>query len=263
MTTNPTNPARTGTGRQTWDPASYAKNARFVSDLGTPVLDLLAPGEGEHILDLGCGDGVLTKGIQDAGAQVTGIDSSAGQVVAARAKGVDAHLINGEALTFDGEFDAVFSNAALHWISDQDALLAGVWRALRRPGRFVAEMGGAGNVASVRGSLHQALRGRGIDAEPYDPWYFPEPGAYAQRLEAAGFRVDSIELIKRPTPIPGALADWLDVFARSFLAAVDAGERGALKTEVENQVRADLCGADGNWTVDYVRLRFMASKAAG
>jgi trans-aconitate methyltransferase len=261
MTTNPSKPGRTGPDRQTWDSASYAKNARFVSDLGMPVLDLLAPVQGERILDLGCGDGVLSKSIMDTGAHVLGIDSSADQVDAACAKGVDARILRGEELRFDGEFDAVFSNAALHWIVDQDALLAGVWRALAAPGRFVAEMGGAGNVAAVRRSLHRALRGRGIDAKAFDPWYFPEAEAYGARLEAAGFHVDSIDLIDRPTPIPGSLADWLGVFARSFLAAVDVGELAALKAEVERDVAADLFDSDGNWTVDYVRLRFKAVKA--
>ena len=263
MTTNPIKPDPNGPDRQTWDPASYAKNARFVSDLGMPVLDLLAPLQGERILDLGCGDGVLSKSIMDAGARLLGIDSSTDQVEAARAKGVDAQILRGEDLPFDGEFDAVFSNAALHWIADQDAMLACVWRALRVPGRLVAEMGGAGNVAQVRRSLHEALRRRGIEAETFDPWYFPDPEAYGARLEAAGFRVDSIDLINRPTPIPGSLADWLDVFARSFLAAVDVGEHAALTAEVENAVAADLCDADGNWTVDYARLRFKAVKAGG
>jgi trans-aconitate methyltransferase len=261
MTTNPSKPGRTGPDRQTWDSASYAKNARFVSDLGMPVLDLLAPEVGERILDLGCGDGVLSKSIMDTGARVLGIDSSADQVAAARAKGVEAQLLRGEELPFDAEFDAVFSNAALHWIADQDALLACVWRTLAAPGRFVAEMGGAGNVATVRRSLHDALRSRGIEAEAFDPWYFPDAELYGARLEAAGFRVDSIELIDRPTPIPGSLADWLDVFARSFLAAVDLDEHAGLKAEVENAVAADLCDSDGNWTVDYVRLRFKAVKA--
>jgi hypothetical protein len=122
-------------------------------------------------------------------------------------------------------------------------------------------MGDAGNVASVRTSLYQALRGRGIDAEAFDPWYFPEAKPYVARLEAAGFHDEGIELINRPTPIPGSLADWLDVFARSFLGAVNVSERAALKTEVENAVRDDLCDRHGNWTVDYVRLRFKAIKA--
>ncbi len=263
MTTNPIKSDRPGSGRQTWDPASYAKNARFVSDLGMPVLDLLAPEQGERILDLGCGDGVLSKNIMGTGARVLGIDSSADQVAAARARGVDAQILRGEELPFDREFDAVFSNAALHWIADQDALLGSVWRALRAPGRFVAEMGGVGNVAQVRRSLHEALRRRGIEAGVFDPWYFPEAEAYGARLEAAGFHVDTIDLIERPTPIPGSLADWLDVFAGCFLAAIDISEHAALKAEVENGVAAELCDKGGNWTVDYVRLRFKAIKAGG
>ncbi|MDP6428126.1 MAG: methyltransferase domain-containing protein [Rhodospirillales bacterium] len=265
MTTSPINsdPMSLSSDGQTWDPASYSKNARFVSDLGMPVLDLLAPKAGERILDLGCGDGVLTKAINDAGARVVGIDASAEQVAAARARGVDARILGGEELTFNGEFDAVFSNAALHWIKDQGALLAGVWRALRDGGRFVAEMGGAGNVAAVHESLYQALRRRGIDARLCDPWYFPGPDEYGALLAKANFSIDSIDLINRPTPIPGPLADWLDVFAQRFLSAVPAGEQADLKTEVESAVRAKLCDTNGKWTVDYVRLRFKAIKAAG
>ncbi|MEE2759819.1 MAG: methyltransferase domain-containing protein [Pseudomonadota bacterium] len=262
MTTNPTDSAGAVIARQTWDPASYAKSARFVSVLGTPVLDLLAPQNGERILDLGCGDGVLTKTIAEAGAQVLGIDSSAEQVAAACDKGIDARLLSGAELDFNKEFDAVFSNAALHWIADQDALLEGVWDALKIRGRFVAEMGGAGNVASVRGSLYNALARRGIEPTVFDPWYFPDAQEYRQRLESAGFSVERIALIDRPTAIPGSLADWLDVFARSFLGAVEADERDALKDEVQDAVATKLYDG-GQWTVDYVRLRFNAFKTGG
>src|SRR5580698_543657 len=127
---------------QTWDPATYARNARFVSDLGSPVVELLAPKPGERILDLACGDGVLTKKLSDLGCEVVAVDSSTPQVEAARRLGLNAHVMKAEELPYREEFDAIFSNAALHWIKQADAVIAGVYRSLRPGGRFVAECGG-------------------------------------------------------------------------------------------------------------------------
>ncbi|MGH7897359.1 MAG: class I SAM-dependent methyltransferase, partial [Candidatus Binatia bacterium] len=145
------------TSRQSWDPERYARNARFVSDLGAPVVELLAPVAGERILDLGCGDGVLSKKLADLGCEIVGVDGSAGQVAAAQALGIDARVVDGEKLAFENEFDAVFSNAALHWMKRADDVIAGVWRALRPGGRFVAECGGAGCVATIEHALDRAL----------------------------------------------------------------------------------------------------------
>src|SRR3984957_11900410 len=157
---------------QSWDPDGYARNARFVSDLGAPLIELLAPQAGERILDLGCGDGALTEKLVACGCTVVGVDGSAEQIAAACKRGLDARVKNGEQLDFDHEFDAVFSNAALHWMKRADAVIEGVRRALKSGGRFVAEMGGAGCVAKVRAALTAALSQRGIDAGPLDPWYF-------------------------------------------------------------------------------------------
>lgn len=247
---------------QRWDPARYQRHAGFVAVLGQPVLELLAPRAGERILDLGCGDGALTAALAER-AQVVGVDASAEQIAAARARGLDARVMDGTRLGFDAEFDAVFSNAALHWMRDPDAVIDGVWRALKPGGRFVAECGGAGNVETVFEALVAALARRGIDGRALSPWYFPAPEEYRGRLERRGFAVDSIMLIPRPTPLPGRLADWLDTFAESFLAAVPAGERAAVKDEVEAVLRGTLSDGEGAWTVDYVRLRFAARKPAG
>src|ERR1700683_3544559 len=192
---------------QTWDPVSYARNARFVSDLGSPVVDLLAPKPGEKILDLGCGDGVLTKKLADLGCEVVAIDSSVPQIEAARKLGLNASAISGEDLPYKEEFDAVFSNAVLHWIRRADLMLAGVYRSLKPGGRFVAECGGHGCIHKIRTALVQALDRRGFDGEARVPWHFPTPGEYATRLERAGFRVDSIALIPRPSPSPGDIVD--------------------------------------------------------
>jgi SAM-dependent methyltransferase len=195
-------------GVQTWDPKTYAKNARFVSDLGSPVVELLSPQPGERILDLGCGDGVLTKKIADLGCKIVAVDSSAPQVEAAKRLGLEAYVMYGEELPFQEEFDAVFSNAVLHWITHAGAMIEGVYRSLRRGGRFVAECGGYGCVDKIRTALVQALDRRGIDGQSSVPWYFPTPGDYATRLERAGFRVNSIALIPRPTPLPGDIIEY-------------------------------------------------------
>ena len=247
-------------GVQTWDPKTYAKNARFVSDLGSAVVELLAPQPGERILDLGCGDGVLTQKIAELGCKVVAVDSSAPQVEAAKRLGLEAYMMNGEELPFREEFDAVFSNAALHWIKDADAMIGSVCRSLRRGGRFVAECGGYGCVDKIRTALVQALERRGIDGESRVPWYFPTPGDYATRLERAGFRVNSIALIPRPTPLPGDITEWLKTFGHSFLAALSEHGQDEYLREVRAVLEPQLVDSEGVWVADYVRLRFSATK---
>jgi trans-aconitate methyltransferase len=246
---------------QTWDPATYARNARFVSDLGSPVLQLLAAKPGERILDLGCGDGVLTKKLVDLGCEVVAVDSSVPQVEAAKKLGLNAHAISGEDLPYKEEFDAVFSNAVLHWIKRADPMIAGVYRSLKPGARFVAECGGHGCVQKIRAALVQALDRRGVDGEARVPWYFPTPGDYATRLERAGFRVDSIALIPRPTPLPGDIVGWLETFALNFFQGFSDKERDDYLHEVRTALEPQLRDADGTWVADYVRLRFAATKA--
>src|SRR5690348_9278161 len=171
---------------QHWDPARYQRNAGFVAALGQPVVELLAPRMDERILDLGCGDGALSVVLAQR-ARVTAVDASADQVAAARSRGLDAHVADGTRLGYAAEFDAVFSNAALHWMRDPDAVIDGVWRALKPGGRFVAECGGAGNVAHVLAALLAALARRGVDGCPSIPWYFPTVEDYRARLEKRGF----------------------------------------------------------------------------
>ena len=245
---------------QTWDPERYARNARFVSDLGMPVVELLDPKPGERILDLGCGDGALTEKLVALGCEVVGVDGSAAQVEAARARGLDARVVRAERLEFGAEFDAVLSNAVLHWVKDADAAIDGVWRALRPNGRFVGELGGHRCVDKIRTAMHDALRRRGLDPMAYDPWYFPTPEDYGARLEARGFAIEHLVLFPRPTPLPGDVTGWLETFGESFLAAVRAEERPALLVEVREQLRPDLCDPEGAWTADYTRLRFSARK---
>ena len=203
---------------QRWNPESYREDAAFVPALGQPVVDLLDPHPGERILDLGCGDGTLTTELVGRGAEVVAVDASPEMIAAARARGLDAHVSDGQALDFNGEFDAVFSNAALHWMTDPDAVLAGVRRALRPGGRFVGEFGGAGNVQAVIDAMAATFAAHPEFGALHLPWYFPTDQAYRERLVAAGYRVTTLGLHPRPTPLPGDLAAWLAIFADAITA---------------------------------------------
>ena len=242
---------------QTWSSEGYAKNARFVTDLGAPVLELLAPQPGEHILDLGCGDGVLTKKIADVGCTVMGIDSSADFVASARKLGLGVVEMNALDMDFGPRFDAVFSNAALHWMKDADEVIKRVARALRPKGRFVAEFGGHNCVKTIHCALIEELDRRGHDGHAVSPWYFPTTEDYGARLAAAGFDVRSIALIPRPTPLPDMMG-WLATFSGCFTAALSPAEREDYLDCVRQRIAPHLCDGNGNWTADYVRLRFEA-----
>jgi trans-aconitate methyltransferase len=243
---------------QTWDTAAYAATGRFVADLAGNVVELLAPQADEAILDLGCGDGALTEKITATGAVVTGADASAAMVAAARARGLNVLEVSATEMQFDGEFDAVFSNAALHWMPDAEAVLAAVHRALKPGGRFVAEMGGLGNIAAIRVALQAVLAKYGIDAEKVAASFYPSVAHYRRLLEAAGFEVRSIELIPRPTPLPAGMPSWLNTFRNGVLDLLATKDRARAVAETVELLRPALCDADGNWTADYVRLRFAA-----
>jgi SAM-dependent methyltransferase len=241
---------------QTWNAADYAANARFVSDLGQPVLDLLAPRAGERILDVGCGDGALTEKLVRAGATVVGVDPAPDFVAAAVARGLDARRLDAQALPFEAEFDAVFSNAVLHWVPDLDAALRGIRRALRPGGRFVGEFGGHGNVAAVSTALRAVGRRHGVDVRM--PWHYPTPADFSRRLLEAGFTPVSVELIPRPTPLPSGMAAWLRTFAGPIFEQLPAEVREAALDDAVDLLRWSLCDEQGQWSADYVRLRFEA-----
>jgi len=247
---------------QTWNAAGYAANAHFVPALGQAVLDLLGPQRGERILDLGCGDGVLTEKLVALGASVVGIDSAPDMVVAAQKRGLDARIMDLRAITFASEFDAIFSNAALHWVKDDPhAPIAGAFRALKPGGRFVAELGGHGCVAAITVALLAALQRRGVtSAEEFIPWYFPTVAEYESRLGQAGFVPHTVQLIPRPTPLPTGMRGWLETFANPLCAALPPQERSSFLDEVTARLKPVLCDTQGNWTADYMRLRFAAEK---
>lgn len=224
-----------------------------------PVLELLDPRPGERILDLGCGDGELTRVLRDRGSEPVGIDPSAEFIAAARKLGLDVREQDARDLDFEDEFDAVFSNAVLHWIGEADLVIGNVYRALRTGGRFVGEFGGYGNCAAIEQALVDELKLRGIDASTASPWYFPTTDEYRDRLAAAGFSVTFIELIPRPTPLPGGMLGFLATFADGFSSLVAPDQREGYPSAVCDRLEPRLWRS-GEWIADYVRLRFEALK---
>ena len=268
-------PINTSTG-QTWNAEAYAANGRFVANLASAVLEMLAPQAGEHILDVGCGDGALTEQVAATGAVVTGIDNSPSMLEAARKRSrnsatpFEVEFHSADALPFDQQFDAIFSNAALHWLpaARHPAMLAGIHRALRTTptARFVAEMGGHGNIAAIRTALQAVFEPYGIDADTQAASFYPAPSIYRRMLESAGFTVKSIELIPRPTPLTtgpdgdNPMATWLKTFRNGILDQLPPSDRTQAIDRTVSLLKPILCDFDGNWVADYVRLRFHAAK---
>lgn len=246
---------------QSWRPDQYNTHASFVSSLGSPVVDLLQPQPGERILDLGCGDGTLAAKIESVGAKVIGVDSSPEMVKAARARGIEAYVMSGDALTFNGEFDAVFSNAALHWMTNYSAVIRGVNAALKPGGRFVGEFGADGNVQRLISGMEASFARNPDFGEFKNPWFFPSGEVYTEALGNEGFALDHIAVIPRPTPLTTGVREWLQIFADHVISGLTQEQTGRFLAEVEDDVRASLYTPEGGWVADYVRLRFAAHKA--
>jgi len=239
-----------------WDAADYARVGSFVAELGGAALDLLDPRPGERILDVGCGEGTLTKRVLERGATVLGIDNSPQMIAAARANGVDALLLAAEDMQFFAEFDAAFSNAALHWVLEKEQAARAIFRALKPGSRFAGEMGGEGNLEKLREALDEELIIRGyVPPVEASNWY-ASPDEFARVYEAAGFDEIDARLIERPTPIEHGVAEWVTTFRRGWLdrAQVPENERAEIAAAIADRV--------GSNVADYVRLRFIMRKPA-
>jgi trans-aconitate methyltransferase len=239
-----------------WNAADYARVGAFVAELGQAALDLLDPQRGERILDVGCGDGTLTKRIAERGAAVTGIDNSLDMIRAAHANGVDALVVDADDMHFDREFEAAFSNAALHWIPEKDVVASGIFRALKAGGRFAGEMGGEGNIANLRDALDTELVIRGYVPPSESANWYPSPEEFAGVYEAAGFEQVDARLIERPTPLEHGIAEWVTTFRRGWL------DRAGVPDEERVEIGAAVADRFGSNVADYVRLRFIMRKPA-
>jgi SAM-dependent methyltransferase len=251
-----------------WSAADFAQNGAFVPALGAAALALLDPRPGELVLDIGCGDGTLTQQIANAGAKVIGLDASQEMVEAARARGVDAFVADAQALDLEaqqarfGQFDAAFSNAALHWMLDPFAVARGVHALLVEGGRFVGEMGGEGNVSILRRGVREELTERGYTLPDADPQWYANVASFTEVYAAAGFVDIEAELIDRPTPLPTGIRGWVKTFRAGLmdLADVPQEERDDIALAVQKRLTPELGKEDGSFFADYVRLRFKMTK---
>ncbi len=244
-----------------WNPGRYEARASFVPRLALDLVDLLDARPGERVLDLGCGTGTLTARIAASGARVVGVDGSPEMIEAARERepALTFAIADGQALSFAGEFDAVFSNAALHWMPRAPDVAAGVARSLKPGGRFVAEFGGEGCLDRFLGAVSAALSARGEDPRAWTGWYFPPLAEYVGILTAAGLDVRLAHRFDRPTLVEGSdgLREWLRVFRPRLEAVLGDGWTGFVR-DVEERCLPLRC--EQGWMLDYVRLRIVSSK---
>ena len=245
-----------------WDAGDYARVGGFVPALGQAALELLDPRPGERILDVGCGDGALSLKIIERGAEVVGVDSSPELVEVARSAGVYAELTDAADMDFERQFDAAFSNAALHWMLEKDRVASAVFEALHFGGRFAGEMGGRGNIAILRGGIRSELEERGYPVPAEDPQWYPSADEFRAVYEAAGFTGVDANIIPRETELASGVVAWVKTFRAGWLdaAQVPEAERDEVAAAIERRLEPQLRRANGSWFADYVRLRFIMRK---
>ena len=248
-----------------WDAQLYDSHHSFVSNLAVDLLELLDPRIGEHILDLGCGTGNLSYKITNTGAEVIGIDKASTMIKKANKTypGLNFLVIDGANLVWKEQFDAVFSNAVLHWIKQPEKVISGVCQALKPGGRFVAEFVGKGNIDTIITAIDQALDAAGYPKnKTLNPWYFPSISEYGMLLETQGFELKLATLVERPTPLTDGdkgLNNWLRMFAGEFFQGIPASEQIHIMNDIESRLRPKLF-KNGTWIADYKRIRIVANK---
>ncbi|MBS1725720.1 MAG: class I SAM-dependent methyltransferase [Armatimonadetes bacterium] len=245
-----------------WNADRYVKNAAFVSEYGSAVAELLGNIYGKRVLDLGCGDGRLTSELVNKGASVIGIDASDSMIESARDKGLEAYVLDALQMDYEAEFDSVFTNATLHWIPDHPSLTAKVFRALKPGGEFVGEFGGHGNVAAISTAVRATLTKHGYSWVGKKPVTYSSVKKFDEVLRGAGFDVPYIQLIPRPTPLPTGVRGWLETFGKPFMEDADSETQAKMIDDIEELLAPALRDEYGNWTADYIRLRFRATKGA-
>jgi trans-aconitate methyltransferase len=247
-----------------WNANLYDQNHSFVSKYGNNLIELLAPKQGEKILDLGCGTGDLAKELYDVGVNIVGVDKSKNMITEALNKypHINFTVRDTTNLGYNIEFDAVFSNATLHWVKQPKQALKCIYQSLKPGARFVAEFGGKGNVHTITDEIIHQFKESGIEYKMEQfPWYYPSIGEYTSLMEEAGFRVIFAQHFDRPTPLDGenGLKNWIEMFGCHMFESVDEDKKDYIITKVENNLKAVLC-KDGNWIADYKRIRVIGIK---
>ena len=242
-----------------WNANLYDQNHSFVSKYGNNLIELLAPQQGERILDLGCGTGDLAKKLDDLGVNVVGVDNSKNMIMEARKKYplISFAVRDVTELGYNDEFDAVFSNATLHWVKQSKQALEWIYQSLKQGGRFVAEFGGKGNVQTITDEIIHQMKDSGMDYKTEQfPWYYPSIGEYSTLMEEVGFRVVFAQHFDRPTPLDGenGLKNWIEMFGSHLLESLNEDQKDAIITKVENHLKPILY-KEGNWIADYKRIR--------
>jgi trans-aconitate methyltransferase len=249
----------------TWDSALYDEKHAFVFKYGEDLLKLLNPQKNELVIDLGCGTGHLTHKIAEAGALVTGIDNSAEMIEKARHEYPSLHFERQNGINFklDELVDAVFSNATLHWIPEKEKVIAAVYYALKKGGRFVAEFGGKGNVDNILKAIKNVLMQEGFTENALiDIWYYPSIAEYAMLLEKQGFRVVYATHVDRLTEFNNpetGMYDWINMFCGDFFKDIENAEKEELISKIIEDLRATNY-KNSKWYGDYKRIRIVAIK---
>ncbi|HHH53238.1 MAG TPA: class I SAM-dependent methyltransferase [Bacteroidetes bacterium] len=242
-----------------WNADKYKKHADFVSNLAFPVIELLNPQANEKILDLGCGDGTLAVEIEKFNAKVIAVDLSESMVQKTKEKGIDTFVMSATDLTFENEFDAIFSNAVLHWVKEDAIAIKKISKSLKANGRFIAEFGGYGNIKFLTDAIEEVFNKYQEFGNFNNPWNFPKDNDYKQLLENNGFKVEYIELIPRPTKIDD-ISNWLDIFANGIISHLTNEQQVQFKQEVREILKPKIYSEKDGWVADYVRLRLKAYK---